>query len=93
MKYLPALLVASSISFAYAVEPPLPATDEELVAAFRCPESYTDSKAYIWDMARFLAALRDHHPDWTTAQILDFRFAQLKAHNCAAARSSNGTGI
>lgn len=60
-------------------------TDGELLRQMRCPESYTNSEQYIWDLAAFLGAAKRNHPDWTREQLADFRFEGLRLHRCAAA--------
>jgi hypothetical protein len=92
MKTLIALGVLLMTGPSLAAEPP-PVSDESLIANMRCPETYTDQKAYILDLAAFLGGATRNHPDWTIDQLSAFREKALKAHNCAAVRGApSGVG-
>jgi hypothetical protein len=57
--------------------------DAAFEATFRCPENLPSREAREAELSRFLAWVRDHHPEWNTIdKITAARVALLTRHNC-----------
>jgi hypothetical protein len=84
MRYL--LIAAASLLLTpvFAADP-LPASDEQFAAAFRCPETLADDAERNRANDQFSAWIHAHHANWSLQQILQFRAGLLSAHSCQTA--------
>lgn len=65
-------------------DPPPPLTDAAFDAAYQCPEALAGDAQRQKAMVEYYHWVYAAHPDWSTADAVEYRKTLLTRHQCAA---------